>query len=393
MNECSADRPSNVGPRVTFVLEQTLGHVTHSQNLQSLLANHPSMRPTFLEVPYDVSGFARLIPGYRNWTVRSGLRTRRAIRKQWRTTGIDVLFIHTFVPAIFAGRWMKRIPTVISLDATPKQYDELGLHYGHERSTHHAERLKKIVSMRCFRRARHIISWSKWTRESLIDDYGVERELVSVIPPGVEIEQWQRRETDPDTTPLRILFVGGDLRRKGAPTLIAAVRQLRQMSDVPEFEVHIVSGSAVPIEPGFVVHADLTPNSSGLIELYHSSQIFCLPTFGDCLPMVLSEAGVAGLALVTTRVGAIDEIVDDERSGLLVEAGDVDALVLALRRLLTEPDLRKRLGSAAETTVRDHLDARSNAEQIAEILLDVSAGRPPGRALNELNSTPEAPIR
>ena len=72
------------------------------------------------------------------------------------------------------------------------------------------------------------------------------------------------------------------------------------------------------------------PNSPELIELYHGADVFCLPTLGDCLPMVLSEAGAVGLPLVSTDVGAISEIVRDGETGLLVPVGDADALAAAL---------------------------------------------------------------
>ena len=59
---------------------------------------------------------------------------------------------------------------------------------------------------------------------------------------------------------------------------------------------------------------------------------------GDCLPMVLSEAGAVGLPLVSTDVGAISEIVRDGETGLLVPVDDVGALAAALHRLADDPD-------------------------------------------------------
>jgi glycosyltransferase involved in cell wall biosynthesis len=95
------------------------------------------------------------------------------------------------------------------------------------------------------------------------------------------------------------------------------------------------------------VYNDISPNSDHLKRLYHECDIFCLPTFGDCQPMVLSEAGAAGLPAVTTDVAAIPEIVRDGETGLLVPPGDAEALAAALRRLLCDEELRLRLGSGA----------------------------------------------
>ena len=79
------------------------------------------------------------------------------------------------------------------------------------------------------------------------------------------------------------------------------------------------------------------------------------------------------MAVIATDVGAIREIVVNERTGLLVEPGDVDALELALRRVLTDPELRSRLGTAAEELVRSRFDARVNAMRLAEILVDAGS--------------------
>jgi glycosyltransferase involved in cell wall biosynthesis len=96
--------------------------------------------------------------------------------------------------------------------------------------------------------------------------------------------------------------------------------------------------------------------------------VFCLPTLGDCLPMVLSEAGAAGLALIASDVGAIHEVVRDEQTGLLVRAGDLDSVTVALRRVLVDEPLRMKLGEAARQHVADEYDAARNAAQLCELL-------------------------
>ena len=359
--------------RAIFVLEQTLGHVTHSANLRSLLANEPQLDPTFLPIRPEVDGFARRIPGFTNWTVRAGIRARIALR---RLTGLrrkppaDAMFIHSQVPAILTGRWMRKIPTIVSLDATPVQYDELGEYYAHEVGSPRVERWKWRANQRCFRRARHIVTWSQWTLESLVADYAIDRTAITVIPPGVDVDRWSRDEpriADADR-PVRVLFVGGDLQRKGGDLLLEAARRLRAEPALPQFELHVVTRSDVVEEPGLHVYRDLGPNDPRLIELYHQCDVFCLPTMGDCLPMVLSEAGAAEMALVSTDVGAIREIVRDGETGILIPAGDLDALADALRRLIGDAGERRRMGEAAAELVRSNFDALQNARQIVDLL-------------------------
>ncbi len=93
---------------------------------------------------------------------------------------------------------------------------------------------------------------------------------------------------------------------------------------------------------------------------------------GDCLPMVLSEAGAAEMALVSTDVGAIREIVRDGETGILIPPGDLDALVDALRRLIGDAGERRRMGAAAAELVRSKFDALHNARQIVDLLRSVT---------------------
>ena len=363
--------------RAIFVLEQTLGHVTHSANLRSLLADEPQLDPTFLPIRPEVDGFARFIPGFTNWTIRAGVRARIALR---RLTGLrskppaDAMFIHSQVPAILTGRWMRKIPTIVSLDATPVQYDSLGEFYAHEVSSPRVERWKWTANQRCFRRARHIVTWSQWALESLVDDYAIDRAVITVIPPGVDVDRWSRHEPRDDDVdrPVRVLFVGGDLRRKGGDLLLEAARRLRADPATPPFEVHVVTRSEVAEEPGLYVYGNLGPNDPRLIELYHRCDVFCLPTLGDCLPMVLSEAGAAEMALVSTDVGAIREIVRDGETGILIPPGDLEALVNALRRLVGVAGERRRMGAAAAELVRSNFDALHNARRIVDLLRTVA---------------------
>ena len=154
--------------------------------------------------------------------------------------------------------------------------------------------------------------------------------------------------------------------------LLEAGRRLRSDGEVKPFVLHIVTTSAIEAEEGVVVHRELKPNDDDLIKLYQQSHIFCLPTFADCLPMVLSEAGAMGLALVSTDVGAIREIVRQNETGVLVPRGDVDALTAALKQLINDSELRDRLGGAAARFVRQQYDARANANALAQLLISLT---------------------
>lgn len=358
--------------RCDVVLEQTLGHVTHAQNLRRHLSGRSDLEPTFVAVEFHVDGWRRRIPGYGNWTVRAAIRARRGLAALGPDHRPDAMFVHTQVPAVLLGRRMVTTPTVVSLDATPKQYDELGEHYGHATGSVPVERVKAWMHRRCFERAAHLVTWADWTKRGLVDDYGVVPDRVTVIPPGVDTARWLRADEPrgDGEGPVRILFVGGDLDRKGGRDLLRAFAPLRAHLG-PRIELHLVTRSEPPAADGVTVHS-MEPNSAELIGLYHRSHIFCLPTRGDCLPMVLPEAGAAGLALVSTDVGAIREIVRDGETGLLVPVAAPDALREALRRLVDDPQLRLRLAAGATALVRAEHDAAANAARLVELIRTVA---------------------
>ena len=343
--------------RAVFVLEQTLGHITHSKNLQSLLPNDDQFTAVFLPVDDSLDGIAGRIPGWSNWTVRAGIRARRSLRRLFRSdrnATVDAMFVHSQVPAILLGRWMSRIPTVVSLDATPLQYDELGEFYAHEVGSPHVERLKHWANRRCYSRARHLITWSEWAKRGLVDHYGVNASDVTVIAPGVDVDRWSVPERIGRDGPIRVLFVGGDLKRKGGDLLLEASRRLHADADVPEFEIHLVTSRSDVDEPGVVIHTGLTANSPELVEQYHLADIFCLPTSGDCLPMVLAEAGAAGLPLISTDVGAISELVRDGETGRLIRPGGSRRTGGCPGRLVdvSRPSARVRASSPSRSRAR-----------------------------------------
>ena len=368
--------------RIGFIVEQALGHKTYGINLQHFVSRDPSIEACWGLPVWEIHGLANKIPIYRsNWTIRAGLRTRAILSKMARPQSPHALFFHTQVTAVLAPDWLRRTPSVVSLDATPRQYDRLGAYYGHKSGPAWLENWKWRLNRDCFSLARHIVTWSEWTKQGLVTEYEVPADKISVIPPGVDTLTWAHPELRMQGRgPVRVLFVGGDLDRKGGRLLLKAFRRLRvQVSDYPNFndgprvELHLVTRTPVNPEPGVFVYSDMKPNSSRLKSLFFKSDIFCLPTLGDCLAMVLSEAGAAGLPTISTRIAAIPEIIEDGVTGFLVPPGDVEALTAALQHLIRDPELRKRQGQAAEQAVRQRYDARRNANRLIDLMKQISA--------------------
>jgi glycosyltransferase involved in cell wall biosynthesis len=260
---------------------------------------------------------------------------------------------------------MRRAPSVISLDATPANMDEMAAGYSHHQAGKLAERLKRAAMVTTLRRATYLMPWSDWCARSLIADYGVDPQRARVVRPGVGTTAWAPRPVGP-REPLRALFVGGDFERKGGPDLLQALGQLRG-----DWECDIVTKSEVPTFASSArarVHRDLGPGDDRLAQLYANADVFVLPTRGDASPWAVMEAMAAGLPVVSCAVGAVGELVQDGTTGVLVAPGDVPGLAAALQHLLDDPAARRRMAQAAYKRATEELDEDQNGAKILQLV-------------------------
>jgi glycosyltransferase involved in cell wall biosynthesis len=215
----------------------------------------------------------------------------------------------------------------------------------------------------------------------VVDGYGIDPSKITVIPPGVTPALWRRSDPSGEGDGVfRILFVGGDLERKGGVELIDVVQALRDVGGPKgvQIELDLVTHADVPQRPGIRVHRGMTPNSAELVALFHRADVFALPTKADCLGLALLEGAAAGLPLVSTSVAGVPEIVVDGETGLVVPPGDRAALSAALLRLIEDEGLRRRLGTGAAACVAARFDAETNTERLIDLLVEVAQSRPSG---------------
>jgi Glycosyltransferase len=368
-----------------FALEYSLGHITHSENLKQRLAGDGSVRPTYVDLPYqDTPGAWARLPGVRsNWSLRASIGAYLGLRGA--ACHLDAALFHTQVTSLLSTGFMRRVPSVVSLDATPLQYDALGAAYGHAPSgSAKVEAFKKRMNERAFRAARHLITWSQWAKDSLVADYGVAPEKVTVIPPGIHLHQWDFAAERPrpsgaaDGT-INLLFVGGDFPRKGGDTLAKALDLLPEPAR-SRVHLHAVTktedlgpeADAAVAAGRMTVHRGVTPNSDRLRALFARADAFVFPTRADCLPLAVLEALAAGLPVITTSVAALPEAVRHGENGVIVPPDAPDALAEAVAQIAADGALRQRLSACSRATAEERFDARANYRRIIEILKGVA---------------------
>lgn len=142
-----------------------------------------------------------------------------------------------------------------------------------------------------------------------------------------------------------ILFVGALRRVKGVYALLEAYRRLDNppplvLAGTPEID------TPTSLPPNVTVLESLS--HATVMALWDRALFGVFPSIGpEPFGLTIEEAMSRGRAVIATRPGGPEEKIADGETGLLVAAGDVNALATAMRRLIENPGLRERLGSAA----------------------------------------------
>jgi glycosyltransferase involved in cell wall biosynthesis len=195
---------------------------------------------------------------------------------------------------------------------------------------------------------------------------------MATVANGVDVERFDlaapslRKEIGSPGTIL-VGFVGRLVPEKGGEILLRAAQQVLASQPKIRF-VFVGEGPSrkrwealarqldIGTQVAFVGARDYMPG------VYSSLDIVVLPSFIESMPMCLLEAMAAGKAVISTRVGAVPQLLASEQTGLLVEPGDVDGLSAAILRLLENPELAARLGKNG----RQHVARSFSVEAMAK---------------------------
>ena len=177
--------------------------------------------------------------------------------------------------------------------------------------------------------------------------------------------------------PVRLLSVGRLVEKKGTDVLLDALAQLP-----PHLYWRLVHVGGGPLGEALAQRAQALGISSRiawrgamaqeeLLAEYRAADLFALASRvaqdgdRDGLPNVLMEAQSQGLPCVATDVSAIHELIDNGRTGVLVEPEAPAALAAALRKLMLDPDGRRLLGEAGRVRVAEEFGLQANISRLA----------------------------
>lgn len=206
-----------------------------------------------------------------------------------------------------------------------------------------------------------------------------------VVPHGIDLETFSpgsrsdaRRALRIDPHSAVLLYVsnlGAANPTKDFPTLRRALSRLARMppltlSDRGPTPVELlVVGAEGPEERlgenVLIRHLPRCDSQARLAELYRACDLYVHSAREESFSLTTAEALACGTAVVAAAGGGIREVLDHDRTGLLVEPGDDVALAAALRALLDNPEQRRLMGAAAIEAARSRFDAN---RMVAETL-------------------------
>ncbi len=209
---------------------------------------------------------------------------------------------------------------------------------------------------------------------------------VSLVYHGIDQARWpspdrppsDRDGSDPDD-PVRLVTVGRPVEKKGYGTLLAALALLPR-----DLHWHLTHAGDGPLLSSLVETAARSGldrritwlgarRQDEILDVLRNGDLFVLaPVIArdgdrDGLPNVLLEAQSQALAVVTTDVSAVGELVSDGVNGCLVPPGDAPALASRLCHLVRNPQLRRRMGRTGEDRVRTDFSMECGIDRLVDL--------------------------
>jgi len=197
------------------------------RNIQKVVETKADIEATWMWIEfYPNDLIARIPPISLNWTLKGGLITRTRLKKlKNEGKSFDAAFFNHTIPLMFLQEFRKKVPIVLSLDITPKLLEPYSQEYrGKSNNTRSfGAGIKHSMIRKVYDDASYILPWSRLVKKSLMNDYGVDSKKIEIVPPGIDVLQWNNsnqsdRKEIHDT--IHILFVGGDFLRKGGDLLL-----------------------------------------------------------------------------------------------------------------------------------------------------------------------------
>ncbi len=243
--------------------------------------------------------------------------------------------------------------------------------------------LTKAMEKQMLKYSHLIVANSNYTAEK-ITQMGLSKDKVKVIYPAYDPALLNKQDEVKDSLregKINLLFVANCLPHKGLHFLIPALHLVKNipfvLDIVGDYTLNVTYVKKIKraikkygLEEQVFWHGKVSREEIG--QYYSRADIFVLPSLKEAFGLVLLEAMAFGLPVVATRVGGIPEVVEHQKTGLLVPPGNIVALSQAITILVKDENLRRQYGRKGKQRLASFLtweEAGENFYRLVKILL------------------------
>jgi glycosyltransferase involved in cell wall biosynthesis len=251
--------------------------------------------------------------------------------------------------------------------------------------TGHANDLfqRRVLLKRKLQHASFVACISQWHRNLYESVEPNQSSRYQVVRCGVDTDKPGGSPVPAQSGSLRILTVARLVPKKGIDTLLKALAELRDggtalylrvIGDGPQAAQLKQLAGELGLDEGVVWSG--SASNDQVHQAMLEADLFALPCRKDDqgdrdgIPVVLMEAMAAGLPVVSGDLPAIRELVQDGKTGLLIDGTCPHACTQALKRLADDPRLRKQLAEAGRRRVKEEFDLQVNVERLERAFVD-----------------------
>lgn len=292
----------------------------------------------------------------------------RRVEELGKTHSFDVLVYNNAFTGLYAAL-VSRKPTVGMINDEKNLTAGLGNFAGSPRwLKRFAFRYLEKLSAR---HHAHIITNSDYLTARVMPAYGLPAAKVSRLYKAVDLRAIPYADGRPCREPVRVLFVKADYHIGGLDVLIDALRRLAPL----RFRLTVI-GPEKQFEKNIEALCALAGNAesqylgaqpqAAVFRHFLAHDIFCVPSRSEALGVANIEALASGIAVVSTRVGGIPEVMDQGNNGWLTQAGNGADLAAALQSCIGNAEERRAKGAAGKAFA-----ARFDKEQMFRNFLTI----------------------
>jgi len=326
----------------------------HSKLLKNFI------KPFYKSIPFLSANPTSLLRKNAQTFIKQSYQTEQKIRKLSHNP--DLIF-HIY--GMFSPFWDQfDIPYVTYLDYTMARAIKNWLPWA-ACNTEDALTAWLECERRAYKHAHHLFTKSHCVKSSLINDYGIEPNKITVIySSGQFLEPYRGEKTFGSK---QILFNGSDFERKGGDLLITAFRIVKQA--IPEATLVIV-GEKLSIHGDGIYNPGYISSARNMMNFFLNTDLVVSPAHCEPLGLFLIEAMNYGIPSIVSNQDGMPEIIEHGYNGFVISQRDPEYLAAQIIELLSNNAVLKEMSRNARYKIKTQLNWNIIAKQISEILIN-----------------------